>query len=735
MRNNVMGFFYSRIKILYFFKEKIFKGSIRKTSYFVKKKILKNPEKTCVSAIRIIAFLLFFFMLYSGYVKPDFKSYYGPGNIENYETNPFPLPIHGNSSDYGLSVLVTGISVAGKAISQTLFGADFIVTGRTGVYILFWLYLLTALLFLLPNIPLPVSLGGVTALYIVLTKVAYSIGPTYFRWVPAWSIILCSMFLVTVFIIKKDFLGWIYLIGLSLIIGHLHFLRQESKIIPYGMILSVLSLVWFITFVSKIYSKKTDKGYIYRKKFLPVAMRITLFSSILIGMLILQDETVRYGLSKAYNTPYKSTKMVQHGKGHPLYVGLGWVSNPYNILWHDFSSNFNYLMFTVGEYENPKPFDDRLMHEWVKIVKKSPALLIRNILSKAKFLNNFLLNQKIDERNFEEYNSTTRTSRLFTWLYIYLMFFMAGLLLLIILCRKEIFIVQFFGFLGIIAGGIVGSLLCHPGYPNGFYGVCIASFFILTPGIYVFISKRYGSVFNSESKYYFSKIIRSTLFVFILILIFFASFTGYKSYKNYVFASELAAGDPYGNIQKYEYNYSIIFNRLSKKKQEIIIDKLKNAKGYMIAERKEHEQGDFNIFNPEVLIFSLNQVHLIAYMGKDWTEPPRKMNQGHFHSSIVINSDNNDIEEVFVFYFPDDNSHVFNFVNDFDWSDKYRMYSIPITRQGFNESESYLVAARKISALKIVRPDGWPHDAGKYDTELISSTRFFMNNEPASESK
>ena len=135
----------------------------------------------------------------------------------------------------------------------------------------------------------------------------------------------------------------------------------------------------------------------------------------------------------------------------------------------------------------------------------------------------------------------------------------------------------------------------------------------------------------------------------------YGSFTGYKSYKNYVFDSELAAGDPYGDIQNYEYNYSIIFNRLSKKKQEIIINKLKNAKDGRIAVRKEHKQGNFNIFNPEVLIFSIKQVHLIAFMGKDWTEPPRKMNQGHFHSSIVINRDNNDIEEVFVFYFPGDN--------------------------------------------------------------------------------
>ena len=730
-----MGFFYSKIKIQYLFKEKIFKGSIRKTNYILKNKILKNPAKICDCAIRIIVFLLFFYMMYSGYDKPSFNSYYGPGNAEYFEKNPFPLPIHGNPGDYGLSILVGAVSAAGKLISQTLFGADFIVSSRTGVYILFWLYMLTALLFLLPNIPLPVSLGGVMAFYIILTKVAYSLGPSYFRWIPAWSIILCSMFLISEFIIKKDFLGWIYLIGLSLIIGHLHFLRQESKIIPYGMVLSVLSIVWFITLVSKIYSKKSDAGYIYRKKFLPVAMRITLFSSILIGMLILQQEAVRYGLSRAYNTPYKSTKMVQHGKGNPLHCGLGWVSNPYNILWHDFSSNFNYLMFTVGEYEKQKPFDDRLMQEWFKIVKESPALLIRNVLSKAKFLHNFLLNQKIDERNFEEFNSATRTSKLFTWLYIYLIFFMAGLLLLIFLCGKEIFIVQLFGFLGISAGGIVGSLLCHPGYPNGFYGVCIASFFIVTPGIYVFFSKRYGSVFNSESKYIFSKIIRLMLIIFIFILIFLASFTGYKSYKNYAFASKFVTGDPYIDIQKYEYNYSIFFNQLSREKQEIIINKLKNAKGDGMAVRKEHKQGNLNIFKPEILFFSVNQVHLIAFMGKDWTEPPRKINQGHFHSSIVISRDNNDIEEVFVFYFPTDNTYVFNFVNDFDWLDKYRMYSIPITRQGFTEAESYLVAARKISSLKIVRPDGWPHNAGKYETKLISSTRFFLNNESALKSK
>ena len=204
-----------------------------------------------------------------------------------------------------------------------------------------------------------------------------------------------------------------------------------------------------------------------------------------------------------------------------------------------------------------------------------------------------------------------------------------------------------------------------------------------------------------------------------------AAFVGYRSHKNYAFASKFVSGDPYEDIQKYEYNYSISFNRLSREKKEIIINKLKNTTGENITVRKEQEQGDFDIFNPEILIFSPNQVHLIAYMGKGWEKSPKEMNQGHFHSTIVITKDNYTLEEVFIFYFPMDNTYVNNFVNDFDWSDKYRMYSFPVTRYGFTDAESFLVSARKISLLKIILPDGWPHQAGKYETELISSTRFF----------
>ena len=82
----------------------------------------------------------------------------------------------------------------------------------------------------------------------------------------------------------------------------------------------------------------------------------------MLGIATIQNGIARYGIAKAYDAPYSETQVTGHGKGLPLFVGLGWSSNPYNLTWDDFAGSYiGSLMLDRNPRPISKSFDDWLM--------------------------------------------------------------------------------------------------------------------------------------------------------------------------------------------------------------------------------------------------------------------------------------------------------------------------------------------------------------------------------------
>ena len=263
---------------------------------------------------------------------------------------------------------------------------------------------------------------------------------------------------------------------------------------------------------------------------------------------------------------------------------------------------------------------------------------------------------------------------------------------MILLFRSGIYIIMFFSFLGIIAAGSMGALIITQGYVKGVYGILIASFFVMTPGIYE-ISKRNYFPVTAGNKHIYAIFIKFVLIIFVLCLLSAGAFTGYKSYNNYTIANKLVQGNPYKDIQELGYDYTISFNRLSVEKQKSIIDKLRNSGGDNIVRRREYIKGDLDVFNPEIFIFSERQFHIIAYLGEKWTKPPYVIKSGLVSSMIVISKNNEkNVLEGDGLSWPTlpVNRYIYQFVTDYEWTGKYKMFSFPVP-DDFKSAQSFLV--------------------------------------------
>src|SRR6202022_4190324 len=90
----------------------------------------------------------------------------------------------------------------------------------------------------------------------------------------------------------------------------------------------------------------------------------------------------RWCFSRAWGTPFAVTTTAEHGAGWPLYLSLGYVSNPFNIGWRDPIGQLHARLIANLGYGDPA-FQSTLLREFQQIVVTRPWLLIRNVSAKA----------------------------------------------------------------------------------------------------------------------------------------------------------------------------------------------------------------------------------------------------------------------------------------------------------------------------------------------------------------
>lgn len=611
------------------------------------------------------------------------------------------------TTEIGWPVLTRLLVETGNFLGNLLFGADYLMTEQTGYYVLYLVILLNALLFLMPNIPLFVSLSSVISLYVVLTKTSSChlmttmSGQECLTWTVSWMSLLCSMFLLSVF--KRSLFNYIYLFFLSLLIGFLPLLRQECEGIPYLMSIAVLFIVLIIigvTYFSRIESSD-------RQTYIKKAAGVALAFLILLVVLIAEKEIFRYSYAELYDLDYSTMAAPEHGRGTSLYMGLGYVANPYNIVWEDYVGSLHNALYKPEIICNNNLFDDPICQkfwsdQWLKIVMEDPGLLIRNAVAKAGYLHIFLLKQKIDETNRKNFGVGTGASFLFKIIYIYFWIFLCIFLAVVFYFKKEVdYLILFGGFTGVALGSIIGALTAYPAYPAGAYGVIISSFFVITPGLWLFPMEGPNGAPDSErGRGLYDRTRRLLLTLFAVAVLGILLFVFIQDFRMNRAVSKITKGDPFAAISQKEYKYAHLFNRLPVDEQIKVIQRLTTAQNENVVVGKDFESGDAHIFNPAMLIFSGAQMHLIAYLGEGFEKPFIEIDQGHASSIVSINSA------------PQGHNLQFahTFINDLEWRGRYKMFSFPLYPVLKNEkyirvsadqavaSEDFTVTSRNISS-------------------------------------
>ncbi|MBZ0309519.1 MAG: hypothetical protein K8I82_25880, partial [Anaerolineae bacterium] len=285
------------------------------------------------------------------------------------------------ADDYGIHILVASISVIGRLLDK-----NFLVDTATPYQALVGLFLLTALLFLWPTLPLPVSIGGILALSVGIFLGPMKLTTTAQTWGVTYAALLAGMAVVTSTLPKKKMLHLCFVVLLSLLMGFAQFLRQESAGTIYAAGLGLLAGVWFLVGVAVVFQR--DKRGWRQTAFRVSVSAVSVLAAVLIAPFIL-----RAVYSAAWNTPYSETVVQQHGRGLPLYVGTGYISNPYNIVWLDLQGVVHVQLYDPDastRLSDPE-FQDTLQKAWVEVVSQSPWLLLQNVWEKAKFIHHFLL--------------------------------------------------------------------------------------------------------------------------------------------------------------------------------------------------------------------------------------------------------------------------------------------------------------------------------------------------------
>ena len=193
-----------------------------------------------------------------------------------------------------------------------------------------------------------------------------------------------------------------------------------------------------------------------------------------------------------------------------------------------------------------------------------------------------------------------------------------------------------------------------------------------------------------------------------------------KYFQNIHIALQLSKLDPIIQINNMEFEYAHFFNRLSIEDQKFVINNIVNSDQNNIKKIKTNMLGKAEIFEPILLFFTKNQVHLIGYFSSKWTKPEIEWDQGHINSLLIVSKNGykakspNDM--LLESYSPATKTHILFYVNDFEWKNKYKMYSLPMPLN-FESADFFKVEAVKIKA----KSDGIIEDFEQFSVDIFEN--------------
>lgn len=475
-----------------------------------------------------------------------------------------------------------------------------------------------------------------------------------FHWVVAWQLLHSTYILLLLSLKAKGESWWITFSGAILVSAIIPLFRQEAAAIVFALWAGILfySLLSFLI---------TRKARFLMWEIIPAfCMTILIFLMVRSGVRI----AFAYGTKAAYST----VSIPEHGKGHPLYLSLGFAANPQNIVYNDYVATQHYRILTGGrQFSWTDPAYDRfLLGTFKKIIIEDPLLLLENIHRKTISLHQFLMGQWQIKEPPPRLHYAARTNPLFSILYCVLLITLLAFIVKLIK-EHELTLIEC-GFLTASIGALAGPLLIDPAYPNGAYGILIVTAFIILPNS--MISKRR----LRTERIRFSRFqLLTALTIFILSV----SAVFVLSWRKRIIAKQSAQKTL--TLQKQSSRWSvdsaIAFNRLDLKEQDSFL-KEKHRNVYCEINAKANNP-DLNVYDMRI---EDEIIYLILFVGSRPVKSPTSLANADVSYTVLISRNATiptAVRNLAVYPDPNEKNFTFTALSEADWPGKYKIFMIP----------------------------------------------------------
>jgi hypothetical protein len=283
-------------------------------------------------------------------------------------TEASSLKEFGTSDDPGFTLLANGVWGALRDLGAAPIDGLILVRGIQCA-----LMLLCAALFVHPGLPVRISAGALLSL--LLLGIHFGLPFTAHR-VEALAVLVVAVMLLSTAFSSRSTRDLILAFSLGVFGGYLQLIRENLSSVLYVPVaaggITALLAYWL--------SRQTrEESSIKRVGTFHLIMLLTFATG---AMLSSNVPRWLFAITEKSELP-------SHGAGYPLFMGLGFARNPYNIAWDDDTA------LAFGELVRGRPFrmvsadQEELVKSAMAIITHDPALLLRNMVAKAAYVLGF----------------------------------------------------------------------------------------------------------------------------------------------------------------------------------------------------------------------------------------------------------------------------------------------------------------------------------------------------------
>jgi hypothetical protein len=577
--------------------------------------------------------------------------------------------------DLGLQMAIGFVAQAERRLHGPSIRFDTAI-GRT---MLLALFVVTAAAMVADGVPLLVALAGVMAMWTLFKWGPMVLGPAQ-HWGVAYVAVVTAIYVGAVF--NPWTASRVVSLALLAVLAALsQLLRQEGSTVPTAVGIAMVATAGLIVVALRWVD---DAGTRSARQ---VAKRAALGGMLLLAVNSAVPPIERWVLSNASGTSFADTPAAAHGAGAPLYLSLGYVSNPFNIAWRDPVGVVHARLIVPGMGFWDPEYQPTLFREFVDIVISRPWLLLENVAAKAQRVHALAMGRadRLPDVAVWQRPPHTRFYKALPWV---------GALCLAILWLRgtpETAAIVLTS-AALAAAASAGALVVFPDYMGGVQGATMVLAIIMPASVAASLIES-----SMAPTWVSARLTRRVLAeagaLGVAALVIGGGFVGVQWMRYRALQEEVVARDPVDAIEAMQFRYAHVFNDLPVARQGRLLARLLAGASPAVA-RLVERHGDVDLFRPEALVRTSSQLHLIAWMGTAFQPPVPPLYQGTTHALVFLcgecppSSGMNDFPLV----------SGWEMVNDLEWRGRYRMFSVALNSR-LKASRAFHVTAEKVTSL------------------------------------